>query len=113
MFDDLYDGLSLLWSRRWPVADGKITAVDVERFGDDRSIARLAVAYEFEVPTDGPYTGESFWRPVFFSVRRVAAARRKIHLRQPVRVRYRPGDPSVNTLDEGVAGLLKRAPRRV
>lgn len=109
MFDDLYDSISLLWSWRWPVVDGKVTAVDIERIKHSRGgdTARLAVAYEFSVGDDGPYTGECFWVPAFCSIKRVAAARRKVHVRAPLTVRYRPDDPSVNTLDGGVAKLLK------
>ena len=62
MFEALYDELSKLWSWRWPVAKGKITAVGVQRIharGGDR--LRLTVAYEFSVGEDGPYTGECFW----------------------------------------------------
>jgi len=64
MFNDLYDVISLAWSWRWPVANGVITAVDVERFrsSNGRYSARLAVAYEFSVGDDGPYTGESIVR---------------------------------------------------
>jgi len=47
MFGDLYDAMSLLWSWRWPVTEGEVTAV-----GGDT--ARLAVAYEFSVGDDGP-----------------------------------------------------------
>ncbi len=109
MFDDLHDAISLMWSWRWPVTQGKVTAVDIERIKHNRGgdTARLAVAYEFSVGDDGPYTGECFWVPTFFSVKRVATARRKLHIRRPLQVRYRPDDPSVNTLDGGVARLLK------
>jgi hypothetical protein len=109
MFSDLYDTVSLLWSWRWPLAHGQVTAVDIERIrhSNGRYDARLAVAYEFSVGDDGPYTGESFWRPAFFSIKRVASARRKVRIRSRVSVRYRPDDPSVNALDHGVRGLLK------
>jgi hypothetical protein len=97
----------MLWSRRWPVANGKVTEIISERLGRDRARARLAVAYEFWADTDGPYTGECFWTPAFFPLRRVSSARKKLRKHSPVRVRYRPNDPSVNTLDGGVARLLK------
>jgi len=110
MFDDLYDSISRLWSWRWPSADGKITEVLGEhiefRSGEKR--ARLAVAFEFSIGNDGPYTGESSWTPIFFSIKRVAEARKKLRRHQRVRVRYRRDDPSVNTLDRGIAGLLRR-----
>jgi Protein of unknown function (DUF3592) len=109
MFEDLYDRVSVLWSRLWPVADGRVTEVISERLGRDRDRARLAVAYEFSVGSDGPYTGEGFWTPAFFPIRRVSSARRKLRKGTFVRVRYRPDDPSVNILDGGLAGLLKSA----
>ena len=82
MFDDLYDAVSVLWSWRWPVADGEITAVDIERTrdSDGRQSIRLAVAYKFSIGDDGPYTGESFWTPAFAPKTRVARARRRFRL---------------------------------
>ena len=109
MFNDLYDAISFVWSWRWPVADGKVTEVISERMGRRNEQARLAVAYEFSVGGDGPYTGECFWTPAFLQIRRVASARKKIRRSARVRVRYRPDDPSVNRLDGGVARLLKEA----
>jgi hypothetical protein len=38
---------------------------------------------------------------------RIASAQRELHIRDPLRGRYRPDDPSVNTLDGGVARLLR------
>lgn len=111
MFEDLYDKMSLLFSWRWPLAEGAVTAVDVER-NREKKTARLAVAYEFSVGEDGPYTGESFWTPAFAQERSVAAARRKLRPHQRVTVRYRPDDPSVNTLVGGVTKLLKSIPPR-
>jgi hypothetical protein len=107
MLEDLYDRISMLWPRRWPVAEGKVTEVISECLGRDSKRARLAVAYEFSIGSDGPYTGERFWTPAFFPLRRVSSARRKLRKRAPARVRYRPDDPSVNTLEGGVAKLLK------
>jgi hypothetical protein len=108
MFDDLYDAVSMFWSWRWPVADGEITAVDIERNrdSDGGETVRLAVAYKFSLGDDGPYTGESFWTPTYAQKTRVARARRRFRLRQKVRVRYRPDDPSVNRLSGGVKGQL-------
>jgi hypothetical protein len=101
MFEELYDTISRLFSWRWPEAMGEVTAVDVERVPEynNNETFRLAVAYKFSVGIDGPYTGESFWQAAFFARRRVVTARRKIRIHQPVIVRYRPDDPSVNTLD--------------
>ena len=79
---------------------GEVTAVDVERIKNSRREEfRLAVAYKFSIGNDGPYTGESFWQPAFFSKKRVLAARRSFRVHQQVVVRYRPDDPSVNKLD--------------
>lgn len=113
MFEDLYDEISLLWSRFWPVADGIVTEVISERLGRDQQRIRLAVAYEFSVGEDGPYTGESFWTPAVCQLRRVADARKRIRKGQKMRIRYRPSDPSVNTLDGGVPRLLKITTRKL
>jgi uncharacterized protein DUF3592 len=103
MFEELYDRMSLLFSWGWPTATGEITAVDVERVGDQQHHRfRLAVAYKFWVAGDGPYTGESFWDPKICSYKRVLAARHKVRVRRRVLVRYRPDDPSVNTVDRDV-----------
>jgi hypothetical protein len=94
---NLDDTLSYLWSWRWPVAQGDVTAVDAGRIQRGRDTTyRLAIAYEFSLGADGPYTGESFWRPAFLARRRVQSKAREFHRRQPVTVRYRPDDPSVN-----------------
>ena len=104
MFDDLYDAVSFLWSWRWPETLGEVTAVDVERVKDSESMEsfRLAVAYKFSIGTDGPYTGESFWQPIFSSQSRALASRHNIRVHQQVAVRYRSDDPAVNKLDRRV-----------
>ena len=91
----------MAWSWRWPTSQGKITAVDVERIAHSRGgeTVRLAIAYKFSLGDDGPYTGESFWRPVLCSKKRIIAARRTIRVGRPIIVRYRSDDPSVNKLD--------------
>jgi len=108
MFSDLYDAVSCLWSWQWPTVEGEITAIDIERAGNDR--LRLAVAYKFSVDDGGPYTGESFWTPAFSigQLRAVRNAKRALHIGQRVPVRYRRDDPSVNALDGGVRRLSKR-----
>jgi hypothetical protein len=100
MFDDLYDAISFGASWTWPEATGEVTAADIERIRDGGGSVRqrLAVAFKFSVNGDGPYTGESFWNPAFFVNRRVLAARRRIRVGQPVVVRYRKDDPSVNRI---------------
>ena len=104
MFEDLYDGVSVIFSWRWPTVSGVITAIDVERISrsNQGESWRLAVAYEFSLGDDGPYTGESFWNPHYFSRRRVRAGRRKFHRGEVVTVRYRKEYPSVNRLDPQV-----------
>jgi len=102
MFEDLYDAVSMLWSWRWPIAEGEVTEVLLERFRskiNNKDRVRLAVAYEFSVGADGPYTGESFWQPVFPFTKRMQSAKGKFHRHQRVPVRYRSDDPSVNKLD--------------
>lgn len=111
MFRDLYDTVSFVFAWRWPIAEGEVTAVDVDR-NRQKGTARLAVAYEFWVGDDGPFTGETFWSPAFSQERNVAAARRKIRLRQVLRVRYRPDDPGINMLAGGMRALLKSIPSR-
>jgi hypothetical protein len=73
MFEDLYDAISFLWSRTWPTAQGAITEIEVERIKHARR--------------------DDTWR---------LAARHQLHVGQPVLVRYRRDDPSVNTLDRSV-----------
>jgi hypothetical protein len=101
MFEDLYDAVSLTWSFAWPTAQGEITTVDVERIphSEGGDTLRLAIAYKFSLGEDGPYTGESFWTSKFLNKKRVIEARHHFHIHQPVTVRYRRDDPSVNTLD--------------
>jgi Ni/Co efflux regulator RcnB len=101
MFSDVYDAIFLLWFWRWPEVVGQVTAVDVERIRDreGRDTLRLAVAYKFSVGNDGPYTGESFWQPLFFQKKRVLATRHNFRIGQQVPVYYRPDHLSVNKLD--------------
>src|SRR5437879_13887542 len=103
IFQAIYDALSFLGSFRWPIAQGEITAIDIERIEHSRGrdLFRLAVAYKFCVGVDGPYSGEAFWQPNFtlFNERaRIKAARHKLHIGQPIQIRYRPDDPTVNVL---------------
>jgi hypothetical protein len=104
MFGDLFDALSYIYSWHWPVVEGEITVVEVERLRlrQHENTLRLSVTYKFSVGDDGPYTGESFWQPPFCTNKRVVAARHKLHRGQHVIVRYRPDDPSVNRLDRSV-----------
>lgn len=104
MFEDLYDNVSMLFSRWWPAAPGEITEVLVERIrrGRGRDRLRLAIAYKFFVGSDGPYTGESFWKPLLLTNEMVIGARRKLRACRSVKVRFRRDDPSVNCLDPEV-----------
>jgi hypothetical protein len=98
VFEDLYDSISKLFSRRWPTSEGIVTAIDIESVSSRHTAAlRLAVSYQFSLDDDGPYTGESFWEPS--SSARVLTAKDSLQVGQSVVVRYRPDDPSVNTLD--------------
>jgi hypothetical protein len=108
VFKNLYDSLSLIFSGHWPVATGEITAIDIEAVRTDRGGHRLAIAYKFSVGDDGPYTGESFWRPSMSldEEGRLAAAKRALNERRSVLVRYRPDDRSVNRLDRSVSRAL-------
>lgn len=100
----LYDAFSFLGSWRWPLAPGEVTEAEIETITDSRGHVqqRLAVAYKFSIGADGPYTGESFWSPAFFSNRSLASARRSIRHGKRVLIRYRTDDPSVNRLDASV-----------
>lgn len=89
----------------------EVTAGDIERMRHDRNsdTARLAVAYEFSVGDDGPYTGECFWVPAFCSVSRIAkpVIGGNFISVTPCGSAIAPAIPvSVNTLDGGVARLL-------
>ena len=103
MFDDLFDEVSKLWSWRWPIVQGKVVTVEIERLHRQTNYekARLSVVYTFNVGDDGPYGGEGFWTPLFTltATKRLRRARRNLRPGHPVPVRYRPDDPSINKLD--------------
>jgi hypothetical protein len=106
MFQDLHDAVSRLWSWRWPGVQGEVSFVEIEELQDsDGPIKRrLSVCYRFSIGNDGPYCGEDFWTPNFTlrSLERLQAAQNKLFVGQPVLVRYRADDPSVNRLDRSV-----------
>jgi hypothetical protein len=106
MFEDLFDELSKLWSWRWPMVEGKVVTVEIERLHEETSseVARLCVVYSFCVGDDGPYGGEGFWKPPFTltAAKRLNRARQKLRAGNAVLVRYRPDDPSINRLDRRV-----------
>ena len=97
MFSGIYDRISLLLYRQWPAIEGTITAVDAS-YG--RGL-RIVVVYEFSIPNDGPYTGESS-SPRWFGGTDVLSINKKLAVGQRVAIRYRPDCPGVNKLDRDV-----------
>lgn len=110
MFEDLFDELSFLMSWKWPVADGEVTAADIERLDRDsgNERLRLSVAYKFSVGLDGPYIGEAYWEPKFsfHLVEKMKEAKKQMFKGKQIQVRYRPSDPSINRMDGGVVRYL-------
>ena len=104
MFRDLFDQVSSLFSWRWPIRDGEITAVGV-RYDDFAKGYRLAVLYKFDVGSDGPYTGESL-SPLSLDSRDVMNMNEQFRIGSSIPVRYRPDDPSVNMLDRNAWQVL-------
>ena len=107
MFQDLLDELSRLWSWQWPVTQGQVVLVEIERFRavySNFDTLRLSIVYEFWLSGDGPYGGEGFWNPAFSlgSMKRLQEAKRKLSVGTNVAIRYRPDDPSINKLDRSV-----------
>lgn len=103
MFRNLYDYISLMFSWRWPKAEGVITAVDLRRVtNDDGGVnkVRLVIVFKFCLGDDGPYTGES-GSPYLCSID-LMDVNQQLRTGRPVIVRYRPDDPSVNRLDRSV-----------
>lgn len=94
MFGELYDRVSLMFWRRWPTVEATITAVNWRR-GEQPG---LVVTYEFSVGQDGPYTGEALW-PSRADDTDTTCISDRLRVGRPVTVRYRPDDPSVNTVD--------------
>ena len=97
MFSNFYDYVSLLFYWLWPKAEGVVTTLDVRREQE----TRLVVRYKFSVGSDGPYTGESSW-PLLAGGGQVMNLGDALREGQPVTVRYRKDDPSVNKLDRTV-----------
>ena len=89
MFAELYDSISLLFSWRWPKANGVITAVYM---GCSGGHDRAMVAYEFSVDGDGPFTGESPWYGDTVFINELVGKK--------ATVLYRKDNPSVNRLDD-------------
>ena len=103
MFEVLCDSLSRLLSWKWPTAEGEVTAANVKRdFSDEGVSFDLEVTYKFSVGDDGPYVGRSVWTGALSDEQRANRAMHALGEGQPVIVRYRPDDPSVNKLDRSV-----------
>lgn len=103
MFRNLYDYISLLFSWRWPKAEGVITAVDLRAAANGDGGAnrlRLVIVFKFCLGDDGPYTGESL--SPYLSNIDLVDVNQQLRTGRPVAVRYRPDDPSVNRLDLSV-----------
>ena len=100
MFSALYDYISLLFSWRWPRAEGEVTAVDArpEQNARGGQHLRLVVVYKFSIGKDGPYTGETAWPSLYQDVN-LTDVNEKLRVGQAVPVRYRPDDPSINRVD--------------
>ena len=60
----------------------------------------LVVEYKFSLGSDGPYTGESVSPPT--TALDVKIINERMRVGQPVTVRYRKDDPSVNKVDKTV-----------
>jgi hypothetical protein len=104
MLSDLYDHVSKLFSRRWPTAEGEITAVNISYGGYGyRGGNRVLVIIDYKFRTGGGelYTGEASWSPWFGSVNGTDI-NDQLCLGEPVTVRFRRDDPSVNRLDRSV-----------
>lgn len=114
MFDSIWqavrNGFLRLGSGSWPVTQGEVTDAVIDVFNtEDGPSERLFVTYKFYVGSDGPYTGGANWSPrwgTFGARRLLEAAQHEMHIGRPVRVRYRPEDPSLNELDGGLGRLL-------
>jgi hypothetical protein len=94
VFSELYDYISMMFSWRWPEAEGKVTAL---RFVNGLG---PAIDYRFSLG-EGSYTGEAS-PPPWHSDAATVDVTCFLHVGQSVRVRYRRDDPSVNTLDGSV-----------
>lgn len=95
MFDDLCDYVSLLFYWRWPRSEGEITAVRILS-----GSGRLLLEYRFSLG-DGYYVGETCC-PSWLAGTAAININETFHVGQPVTVRYRYNNPSVNKLDRSV-----------
>jgi hypothetical protein len=95
VFGDLYDKLSMIFSWRWPTAEGVITAVRVDPC---RQGLQVVLDYEFALDDGQPYTGESS-APSWVRGSKLINVHETFRVGNAVTVRYRTSDPSVNRLD--------------
>ena len=95
MFSDLRDWLSLLFYWRWPRVQGEITAARVKA-----GSRQLLLEYRFSLG-GGCYTGESGC-PSWYAGSGALNINEAFRIGQPVTVRYRRDNPSVNKLDRSV-----------
>ena len=97
MFSELFETISLVFSRRWPTAEGTITAVDL---GYGKGL-NITVVYEFSVGDDGPYTGETR-SPSWFGGTDVLNISKQLAVGNTIMIRYRVDNPSVSKLDPSI-----------
>ena len=94
----LSPGRKFLGLRDWPIAQGQITGWNrIQRDKENFVI----VSYKFSVGDDGPYTGQESWQPSMkFRGQDLADnAERLLFDGRSIDVRYKPSDPSENTVD--------------
>ena len=90
-------------ARRWPTAEGCITAVSAYPYEHG---VQFAITYQFSVAEDGPYTGVCH-SPTWFPGEDIRDVNTKFQVGQVVKIRFRPDDPSVNKLDASTWEELK------
>jgi hypothetical protein len=90
MFSDLRDYISTLFYWRWPSVQGEITAVRI--LGGS---GQVLLEYRFSLG-DGYYTGEAGCPAGAINMNEM------FRVGEPVTVRYRRDNPSVNKLDRSV-----------
>lgn len=95
MFSDLHDYISLLFYWQWPRVEGEITAVRI--LGGS---GRLLLEYKFSLG-DGYHAGEARC-PSWLAGAAAINVNETFRIGQPVTVRYRLDNPSVNKLDRSV-----------
>ena len=93
MFAELRDNILLMFSRRWPTADARVTRVYFDPQGSG-----IRIAYEFSIRDDGPYIGEFPCPPWFGGIDLIDVTNR-FKVGTIVPVKYKQIDPSVNKID--------------